>query len=294
MLADMKKLLILLSFLSYGFTNAQTFIPMLDELNEWSVTFRAPGSQFSTLYTIQGEQIMNGVTYKYIQGGVITGCLLREENGIVYFYDICNDTEDIMLDFNLEVGDTFYVGPNTCSSCSFSYHSDLFDEIVVVNSTIEFIAGQNRKVLEFTEVDMGGGSFYSEFWIEGIGSTAGISPASINFDFDHLLICFTRDGERTFFNDYTECIFELGVEAFNISDIKLTPNPVTESSILKLPTAATINRIIIYNINGRVIKEEAITNDYFTINVVDYTSGFYFYKVFSDTGLVKTDRFIVK
>ncbi|MEX0998330.1 MAG: T9SS type A sorting domain-containing protein [Flavobacteriaceae bacterium] len=287
-----------LFIISFGFS--QDYLPMLEEDQIWSVeiNYEPFGDDFPS-YT-QVEQVyveddieINGQIYKRVYSNPNTSsCLLREENGIIYKITDQNTMDEvIMYDFTLETGDIFVFSYENNVYCSYSGDNNGLEEMEVVNTSIQFIADENRKVIEFENDGYG----LSEVWIEGIGSNRGFDPFNITIDITGLnkLICFTKDNTTYFFNDATDCGFLHLPEVFK-NKIVLYPNPVTSKSKLQLPEVAKINSIKIYNPAGKIIKEENINTTSFTINASQFKSGLYFYQVFSDGLLLKTDKFIVK
>ena len=275
----MNKLLILL-VCCYSNLYAQNFIPMLQEGNEWGVRYTDVYQPTENLQFNIGETVLINAK-EYIRINIDsspTDCYVREENGILYLYDPVS-IEKILMNFNLEVGDSFDApfifcipGPQ--------------QSFVVLSKSTQFIAGMNRKVLE---VD---GYFDVQYWIEGVGSTlGGLYVGESNIEGGSSLRCFRTNGETYLFNNATECF--LIVEDYLKESIFLYPNPVANRSILQLPAEASVDRIIILDIHGRIVKDEVLTKEYYAIDIMDYRSGLYFYQVSSNEKVLKTKQFIV-
>ena len=266
-----------ISLISYS-----QYLPMLEEGNAWG-SKTSHQEEPTTYYQFEiGEEVeINNVLYKRIYlNNQVTNCSIREEDGIVYQIESSNQ-EKILFDFTLEVGDTFN---HPFFSCFMSGNGPT----TVLSVNTQFIAGQDRKVLEMS-------GFSDEFWIEGIGSTAGGLFGDVNWiEGESSLICFNHKGETYFFNNNTECNIVLSNNEFSINKISVIPNPISEKSILQLPIEAAIDLLVIYNLSGKIIKEEIITTNNYTINNIDYASGLYFYQIFSNGKHIKTDKFIVK
>ena len=153
----MKKMLIAITFLLPYLTQSQ-FIPLLDMNNSWSVDvyyepFDPPDPPYSWVETEQisigGIEVINSMDYYRIMMGDQPTCLLREDNGVVYKYDVNDEIDRILFDFNLEVGDTFdllgsaYEDDMYCISIG----STLLETELTVQSVEElFIAGEMRKL----------------------------------------------------------------------------------------------------------------------------------------------------
>ncbi|MFT4848799.1 MAG: hypothetical protein ACI83B_001334 [Sediminicola sp.] len=290
----MKNLLtcFLIFFISYS--NAQPYISMLEESNQWDTvhwSYWSGGYVAVNEITIIGEEIINGKTYKVIyKDGVTTNCRLREENGVVYSYEQQLNDEKIMLDLNVEIGDVI----EEDNYCMGGGGGSIW-EYKVTDVYVDFVAGEDRKVVVIEGFDILGDSFgYEEWWIEGIGSTNGLVPFGYNYDFYNLMTCFKNNDQFTYWNGFNTCYPALGINDLSLEEIILYPNPVINQSTLKLPVEASVNQITVLDMNGRIIKNETITKEYYKIDVMDYRSGIYFYKVFSDEELIKTAQFIVK
>jgi len=281
----MKKSLLIIAVLSFQFSFSQ-YIPMLEQDNSWNVIgldgFGGPPTNVTR--SIGGEEIINGLTYKIVEN---IDCRYREDNGRVYAYWPENDTEYLMYDFTREVGETFEVLSIQDTWCRY-IDDQYIEEMSVMNKSTEFIAGEDRIVLELEALGE-----YIESWIEGIGSTTGFFPNGNGLDSASRLSCFTYQGETYLFNGYTECVI-LGLADFTKDDIFLSPNPVLNSSMLQLPLEKNINSIKIYDFSGRLLKVGTINKTYYTIDAMDYPSGIYFYQVSSQNELIKTAQFIVK
>jgi len=260
---------------------SQSFIPVLQEGNAWGVRYTDVYQPTEDLQFNIGENILiNNKEYKriYIDSSPMD-CYVREENGVLYLYD-SNSTEKELINFNLEVGDTFdapYIFCIPGPQQSFE----------VISVSTQFIAGLNRKVIEVN------GWADTQYWIEGIGSTmGGLYVGEQNIEGGSSLRCFNTNGEIYLFNNATDCF--LNVEGFSTNNIFFYPNPIVSTSVLRLPIELSVDLVQVYDVNGRLIKEEAITKEYFSIKKMDLRSGLYFYQVFSNNKHLKTGQFIVK
>lgn len=264
---------------------AQDYIPMLQEGNIWGVVgidgFGGPNSNHS--FSVAGEEIINNVTYKVISGAY---CRFREEDEKIYAYEPDDGMEYLIYDFTVQVGDVVdlsYAG-NDCRLIGDIY----IEEMTVVARTTQFIAGENRTVIEFEAF-----GDPIETWIVGIGSSSGFHPNGNGIDSASFLTCFTYRGITYYFNGFDECII-LETDDLAKVDIKLSPNPVTSKSILQLPSSTYADQLRIYNAQGKLIKEVELEHDYYVIDVTQYRSGLYFYQLFSEKQLLTSSNFIVR
>lgn len=293
----MKKLLLLCCVFILNVSVAQPYLPILNEGQQWSLGSDTGWGFASTYYHVEGEEIINGTVYKIIiqtNSGTATSCRWREEDGVLIELDTNTNTEHFLLDFHLEIGDSF-IFPEENESCFYAGSGGWYDRLVVDNITTEFIAGEDRKVMYMQGYDLQSFSGYEEQWIEGIGSTAGISPAGNYLDWIYrALVCFENDGETTFFNGYSQCIYDLGIEENLFPSIVISPNPVSDVSSINFPSEANIDRIQILDISGKILQECKVDSEYYFINALQFRSGLYFYRVYSENTMLKTDKFIIR
>jgi len=304
----MKKLFFAIILFVTTFSFSQDYLPMLEEGNVWNVdTFYCPFAPpdyptwtVTKKVTINGTFEVNGITYKQIYNNENPSCLLREEDGIVYKYFPDENEERVLFDMNFEVGDTYDIGfsnsgfnPPYCSGQS--ENLGIFIIEVFEIETI-FIAGANRKVIKFLDTFWPQGGEVMR-WIEGIGTHAGLEHG---WPFQDItcwtkLSCFSTNGETYFMYGATSCDnTTLSIGDLYKDKIILYPNPITDKSILQLPPEAEIDQLKIYNISGKLIKEETITTNNYIVNNMNFASGLYFYQVSSKGKHIKTEKFIVK
>ncbi len=287
----MKKSLLALTLLFSIHSFSQDYIPMLQEGNSWSVVQFAQFSTYTQNVNIDSTVIINDVTYhKVIVDDYETGCLIREENGIVYFLINESTNEEIIwYDFTLEVGDTHEVIYDFPCVSFLSY----FNTAYVLAVTFEEIAGQERKVIQFTSGPDGVNA--EETWIEGIGSLSGFDPFGQGYDNGTQLACFTKDTIQTKFNGFEECdFFILSVDEIILNQISFTPNPVSERATLTIPQEIKSAGITVYDVNGKQLHEENISEENTTIDFSALQSGMYFYQIYSENELIATKKLIIR
>ena len=307
----MKSIVSFLALFLSVFTFSQEYIPMLQEGNAWSVdlhyNFFDPPPNVPCCYTVSvqvslGETIIiNGLEYTQIYSNNNSSCLLREENGKVYKYDEAQQLDKVVFDFSLEAGDVFPLSgsvyeqfPYNISCASENFFSIVYENELHVSS-IEYLqmAGETRKVINFEE-----GSWLPYSWIEGIGNVTGfdLMAEAIDITDYSILSCFTNNGITYFMFGATSCDnTTLYVPESLQNQIILYPNPVTKISILQFPETLEISSLKIFNEAGKLLKEETISKkNSYTLEAMQYSSGLYFYKVFSKGRLLKSDAFIVK
>ncbi|MBX2827575.1 MAG: T9SS type A sorting domain-containing protein [Flavobacteriaceae bacterium] len=244
-----------------------------------------------------GEIVVhNGLDYKRLYVDETPRCDLREENGIVYKYDQNENIDTILIDMNLEVGDVFnFIGSayNSYPTC----HTAGFAPITSMEvENVEFVelAGETRKIITFNRYAVP--NFIQVRWVEGIGNIHGFDAfwEAIDITAGQALVCFTNSTGTYFFNDATSCDnTTLNIVDLSKQDILLYPNPVSSTSILQFPEG-TVDQVQIFDVSGKLIKEIFPTANYIKIDIMQYASGLYFYKAFSEKKPIKSAKFIIR
>ena len=76
--------------------------------------------------------------------------------------------------------------------------------------------------------------------------------------------------------------YTLGVEEFALSNSKLYPNPVSTDLEIDLPNSIINADVEVYNVLGKLIHKDELSELNSTINVSDWNSGVYLVRVISD------------
>ena len=201
----------------------------------------------------------------------------------VFIYDKQSGKEKLLYDFSLKIGDTI---PK-------DFNSRYIGSIITDIDSID-IAG-NTHLVYF--VDNNTDKFP---YIEGIGSIGGPIEKNYSFEGRYRLRCtmirstlssyYTIPGvpcKLFHYTDVTELMpFKEGIEVF--------PNPVNETSVIKLAGSAdVIKNLIIFDLTGKTIIEvHAINNDTYPFENQIFNKGLYFYRIESRNGKVYTGRMI--
>ena len=216
------------------------------------------------------------------------GCIRQEvENKKVFYVPDGNSVERLLYDFNLQVGDTV---TDYCKTQFNSYTVYSIDSILIGSSY--------RKRWHF----------YGENYqlIEGIGGTWDVlkNPCpTINIDdCQYYLACFTQDGIQQYqsptFN-FCSITCNILTTAINSKENKITvsisPDPFNTTTVLNIAdahfTTCTLN---IYDLSGRMVHRETISELSTIISRNAMTSGIYFYQVHTANGITANGKFVVE
>ena len=238
-------------------TQAQEYVPMIQEGNEWctldAIVCKDTEGHYNTLVNwLSGDTLINEVRYTKVmetlngEGTPYQVALLREEDGKVW--ETYNGNSEILLyDFTANVGDSLVCG-----------YGDYF---VLDSISIEQIGGVDRKKFWFgLEYDFIGEPYAMETWIEGIGSDFGLLYCGSYYFCGgyYRALCFHQDGELIWQNpEYDACVIT-SVEEINDKVISVYPNPAMEKVTIDGVEAAEVQ---VYNALGRLVKTARNSNE---------------------------------
>lgn len=204
--------------------------------------------------TISGDTILNNKVYQklfvpYVQsnssancGGFSTGYkgAIREDVTLkkVYFMAPFDTTEQLLYDFNMQVGDTVK-----------GYLHNVFSEVVLAIDTV-LVGNTHRKIWLINNC-------YNISIIEGIGSTYGLiekSPACMTDLPDFSLHCFQSSSQQKYPANAIGCQIITNTDELSakVNFIEVYPNP--SSGRIKINTDFNIQKIEVYNFKGQLVK----------------------------------------
>ncbi len=157
-------------------------------------------------------------------------------------YELIDDTDYLLYDFALNVGDTFTVEP----SGSWSEARDL---VVTTVDSIVLMDQTKRKRLIFS--CMGGTG--EVVWVEGIGDLRGLLSvkSSCIFDINESLLCFSEQGEVLYQNSSaTDCWETTSTEYIERKKVNIHPNPTSDNLNISGMNHTEAIRYTIYSAAG--------------------------------------------
>jgi hypothetical protein len=305
-------LLLLLSFYSKGQTNV--YHPFPDSNAVWNVVIREscinPSDYCEQLYSyiITGDTIIGSNNYHKLSVPIVervaTGLTCLNCTGFwpgggagfirqdipakkVYFIESGNSVEQLLYDFNMQVGDTVggYIEPSACIS----------NPSVVASIDSILIGSSYRKRWDLT-----GGHY--EYLIEGMGLTFGIGTI-VNFlgksDCGFIdasgpsLICFTQNDTIQYhpLSSYA-CEVITGTKNISEDNISLIISPNPAHNKLNIECKLQNAELKIYDIMGREVLEEKIHSSLSTFNF-QLLEGVYFVRV-SDGSKTAVQKLVVE
>ncbi len=280
----------ILSFIP--FSKAQDYVPFLDKRKTWNILHDSWWAKTTHEYFLDETVVFNDTVYYQLQAKWLTDNNLIKNNQITFFVFIREDTiakrvyfrhhesfnEYLLYDFNLKRGDTTIVS---------NYYDTSNNHFFFVHDidTISLLNGEKRKRWIMYEVNYGQSK--KDIWIEGIGSTRGViypgEMEDVVFNLSTELLCFFFDGKRLFHHPIYDCIYTWGVNVneHNVSQIIISPNPVTGFIFIQAANSLIEQNIIISSMDG-IVRYKGKLKDNLYIDIQHFTPGFYNIVIFSD------------
>ncbi len=190
--------------------------------------------------------------------------IICEQNKRIY-YDFSDDLSDslyLVYDFNVEIGDTIdhWWGIYTNWGPPITTIADI--------DSVEMCGKIRKRFLT---------NYYFEgiqiYFIEGIGSNAGLIPSYEYFESGSNLVCYSDE-------NCAPCTFVTDVKEASEPKAKIYPNPFKEN--IFIDTEITNYRITIFNQNGQVIKTFENESN---LDLAELPSGVYFLGIHSDDNI---------
>ena len=199
------------------------------------------------------------------------------------------DTDYAIYDFSLQKGDEFSL-------------------------ELSFGDSQQRYIQEVDSVEMGGekrkrytvkeepDDFYTEFWIEGMGSSEGLFYFGLEvfttcMDCRKSFVCYSENNEALYLNpQYNECP-EFSYASVDTPDkstvTRVHPNPMTDKTVFT--SVFPITELLITDLSGRTIRQIPCYGETeFTLFRQSLPSGIYLVNVNLQNGDKEMQKLIVK
>jgi len=273
----MRKLLFsVLLIISILKIQAQTYTPMLENGKIWNMTYETwtvgiPNSTVTTNYGyfIDGTATFNSIIYYVLRDSRNTNVYyLREDiaNKKVYLYNTNTNAEELLYDFNVQVGDVFNAAkldPTITAS-----------EKTVVAIGTEMKFGISTK---YYTLASSGNSNCIKFY-EGVG----FSPEGL---IDYPINCTTFDPSYRYI--LTNINQTLAVDNFIKEQIYVFYDSFTQQ--INLNNANKLFNIRVYSTLGQKVLDSPIKS---SLNISQLRKGLYFYNLNSNKTILK-GKFLV-
>lgn len=257
----MKKLFFCFSLIFFSFSQlaAQTYVPFptAQDSVAWKMVSGSWNSHQESYEYFSEDTIINAYTYSKIYKGnslfvddsnsLIS--LIREENKRIYTRGLFNNTEYLLYDFSLQLGDTLFL--NISNSDTLILFS--IDSIELDNNTF-------RKQFQF----FGFNEFSSDtfFHVEGLGNleygyTSPLGREMIDFYIETSCIFSSNEVFYKKFNVETEDCYKLenstSIEEIDNNEFLIFPNPT--QNILHFEKELRNTKVMIFSLSGQKMFE---------------------------------------
>ncbi len=273
---------------------AQPYLPIVsfDDTTQFSLVHEIWDVAFTETASVYGESEIDGKIYNnviYEQFPSIIGYIRQDStNSKAWYRSIEENNEYLIMDLNLNVGDTFSVNYIIYGS----------EEAVVTK--IDTFQNRKRVTLNYEY----GGGFISDTisFIEGIGPNTFFlyqveniySPVDQLFGF---LTCKKyKNGVLEFEYDPNDndCIYFTSTkDKIYENKIFIYPNPTKDSFTISISPKSNIENLNykLFDQFGRGIKSSAINNEYTKVSISQ--KGMIYLVILDNHKIIKTDKIIV-
>ncbi|WP_338409537.1 T9SS type A sorting domain-containing protein [uncultured Flavobacterium sp.] len=293
----MKKL-IFLALLCFQFSNAQAYLPLLDQTNQWHFTSCNFGCLTDVYYT-DGDTIVNGLNHKILDGYhyISRSFLLRENTSAKKVYltkvNANSNPEYLLYDFSLNEGDTFNI-INPLSPFPQNGGPFILDSIRMkpLLNNIDF------KHFYFSPTSTNTISTTNVVWIEGVGGKSLINAPGGNAAINEAghLSCFFKNSVLVY--SQLDSISECSYQTLENNNFVFSTSQVIRSeqkNRFYITNSNKIEKIEIYNIKGQRLNLLSFNkNLLIELSLENTSSGLYFILAFDDLNRYKRFKIIVE
>lgn len=195
----------------------------------------------------------------------------------VYYRGSLSDSDQLLYDFDLEIGDSIYNLPLLD-----------FDTLVVIQ--IDSIpVGVNTYWKRF-EVQ---GSDYVNFILEGIGSSAGfLESMQKPYNISTELLCYSLSGEKFFpEEEVSDCIFFLGLETPD-PEIHIYPNPFSDVIHLQGNSGFVDCDYRLIAMSGEILCAGTVREQLTDIETLAFQNGMYLLEIRQQENVIFRQKFV--
>ncbi len=273
--------------LGIGFASAQTYHPFPTTTATWAYQFRddfgVPTNDYN-ICIMDGDTMLNNHVYKKINYSgsnpwfTFSGFYaIREINKRIYVADTTPAQESLLYDFNVQAGDTLF---NVYGSDSISFCPN-DTEIVWYTDSVLCSDGYHMAYhVGNAHIAEGIGNI----WGGDVGSPLYCAIVSGYFYFN----CFS-DSATQFPPGVTGYCTPVGLPEIKNKTISINPNPFVNELKIENAEVNIGGFLNVYDVFGRKVYSENITNSTIEISTSNWESDIYFLEIVSDS-----QKFIVK
>jgi hypothetical protein len=233
---------------------------------------------------IPGMQVLTNSCSIYTTLGYNGAVRQDTANKIVYIVPPSSTTEQVLYDFNLQVGDTVR---------GYFYPTVSGNHEVVQSIDSVLVGGNYRKRWNINQP-------YQVAFIEGVGSTYGLIetlPGGNVTDLPSIVVtCFSQDNMTLYPNNAGSCNLITSVDSPEnaAGKLKIYPNPFSSETTFYTDKFLSNATLTIYNPQGQIVKQiDNITGRTISLQRDNLSSGFYFVRLLEGNKIIATDKIII-
>lgn len=218
-----------------------------------------------------------------LPGGYMGAFRNDHANKKVYIIPESDSVEQLLYDFDMQVGDTLVGYLSVCSPFS------MCDTVISIDSVM--VGNTYRKRWHIN-------SGYHVYFIEGIGSTYGLLnfvPTNMTDLDDINLDCFQQNGQNLYPDTLGTCPLLTSITTLPAAEmiINIHPNPSIGNVQVALSSTNNIERWVLHNLNGQIERADKLQGkNQFEINGID--SGFYLLTLYLYNGRCINRKVIIQ
>ncbi len=251
-------------------------------------------------YRINGTTSVNDTIYYQVEQFSYCGdnipitplMLIREDAGKWYSRYNEMETDELLFDFTLELGDS--ISLETC----YDFFAEPQTLLVTAIEEITMYDGNIRRMWTLVYDETSGMAGNTEYWIEGIGNMYIGLVHSLSFtcvDLNEWLHCYFENDIRKFptyeFPVGIDCCHTVGIsEQSTKISISLYPNPTSNELTIESPLQ--ISSVQISDITGRIIFTSQPNSTIIKENTDLFSTGCYLLSATIENGTIITLKFL--
>ncbi len=202
------------------------------------------------------------------------------------------DNEGLLYKFNVALGDTLIIVNEVFTIPS-----------IVADIDSLFIISINEKVKRIRLVDLNNPPIFEEYWLEGIGSSAGLLLSGFHAQpltgAMYSSLCHWKDNSFVYSNPAFSFCYHTTVGTEESSEknnmLQVIPSPVSDRSDIKITLDASgIYNLEIYDMYGkRIMNNRVQAESKISIHRSDFHPGMYIIVLMKDNKFIARTKFQV-
>lgn len=233
-----------------------------------------------TPYSLTGDTTISNISYKKVFKYSTYAGGLREDNKIIYFVPDTSQTEYLLYNFNLNIGDSIIhpYGGAVCTN----------DTVIVWNVDSVIVSDGYHRRFWFNS---------NAQWIEGIGAVYYLlEPCNVLcVSGNDVLECISTDSSLNYPNGYLSCVVSVTENGSLISQFDIKPNPFSINTTVSIGTEYMNSMVLISDIFGKVVRTFNVSGqNEFLLKRDNLKPGIYLIQLINSKGNTVSKKLIIE